>query len=315
MRYQSPPVLPSNNQDSPRERAERHRRNQQEELRRTSADNDRCAEHRVNVLSERAKCGEARSTEADIHRAVTNWLFPRSAVNQRTKTSPENDIVSKGVFVWVETIGTGHTLLTVHDPEITMFSYGRYGDIYENTLGTEGEGVLIKATGDDSLKYLRSQLYKNNAKVFKIIDANASKVFEELDKHWSSSEKTVDSQARELVAKHGRVIDSYSLLGNNCTTKIVDALKVSGSKVFDSSLFGVEFEEDFIIPSSLSEHLEESASTFDMISIEVTSDMKLKIKNVNSIDKKELSDRDRSYQSVTSSSGALGESSGLSINK
>ena len=223
-----------------------------------------------------------------------------------------NSIVTNGVFVWIETQGTGHVLLTVHESSITMFSYGRYDDIYPNTLGAKGECVLIKANGKDCLPYLKAQLYEKGAKVFKITDVNNGDVFDYLNNSWDLSNNLPDSTTSELIKDHGRVVDTYDLTGNNCTTKIVDALKYSGSNIFDTSMFGIDYEEDFTIPVSIRKYLEKSASSFDMVVIDVTQYMQEYIKNTTTLVLNELSKKDIIYASGASSASTIGSSSGYS---
>ncbi|MBP3141584.1 hypothetical protein ACTFQF_10660 [Aliivibrio fischeri] len=287
-------------QETARERAARHCQERRDELTFSVSDYDKLEVTRQKVLANQGKSVD------DVNRIVTNWLFPLPV------STPQN-VIMDGVFVWVETFGTGHVLLTVHNQDITMFSYGRYDDIYPNTAGTKGDGVLIKSSGDECHPYLRYQLYENNVKVFQITDAMKMQVFEELNNSWELSDELPDSTKSQFTLKNGRVIDSYDLFENNCTTKIVDALKASGSKVFDSSFLGVKFEEDFSIPRSLGKHLEESSETFDMVVIDVTSKMKSYLANIDELQIKKPGTRDMIYQSGTSSATVLGELSGYSI--
>lgn len=269
-------------QETVQERAARQRRERQEEFRYTAEDEARWSRNRERVIAER----EAEKLK----------------------------ILNEGVFVWVETQGTGHTLLTVHDSDITMFSYGRYDDIYPNTFSTQGEGVLIKASNKDCKSYLREQLFVKNAHVFKVTDVKVFEVFNYLDNIWNSSNEYPDSSlSGELTKEHGRVINSYNLFETNCTTTMVDALNKSGSKVFDHSVLGFNVNEAFTIPGSLSGYLERASKSFDMLVVDVTTEMKLFLDNPDSLKINQPSTRDVLYEVATSFGGTLGSSSGYDI--
>ena len=225
------------------------------------------------------------------------------------KVHNRQDVVEDGVFVWIETIGTGHALLTVHDSDITMFSYGRYDDIYPNTLGTMGDGVLIKASNEDCKPYLREQIFAKGARVFKITDVNKSDVFNYLNDIWEDSDDYPDSTEGELTLKSGRVINEYSLFENNCTTTIVDSLDKSGTKIFEDSILGVELDQSFTIPVSLSDYLKDASLNFDMLVIDVTKEMKMFLDNPNNLKIKKPSKKDIVFGIITNQASFFGSSS------
>ena len=136
-------------------------------------------------------------------------------------------ILPSGVFVWTETVGTGHTFLTIHkDNIVTLFTYGRYDDAYMISLGTMGEGVLIKYPDKFALEYMKKELYRMNCKVHQIKDVTEDKALEIFDGLWNSSTEVPDGEdTSEDVKTYGRVIDNYDLTGNNCTTKTCEVLK------------------------------------------------------------------------------------------
>ncbi len=266
-----------------------------------------------NGMGTLVKTFESAAEREELINGVTQGLFTTQFAEDSLKD--ENAIVNDGVFVWVETQATGHTLLTVHDSDITMFSYGRYDDIYSNTLGTQGEGVLIKASNKDCKSYLREQLFVKNAHVFKITDVKVFEVFNYLNGIWNASSEYPDNQDRkgELAKKHGKVIDSYNLFEKNCTTTIVDALDKSGSKVFKQSILGLSVDEAFTIPATLGEYLERTSKNFNMLVVDVTKEMKLFLDNPDNLKINQPSTMDVLYEVATSFGRTLGSSSGYDV--
>ncbi|WP_262946584.1 hypothetical protein [Xenorhabdus indica] len=77
----------------------------------------------------------------------------------------------KGFFLWVETKGTGHTFISVHaESGINVFTYGRYADT--GPLGITGDGVLIWLQGNEAIEYMSTELYRMEAQVYNIRDAD-----------------------------------------------------------------------------------------------------------------------------------------------
>src|SRR5690606_29388971 len=117
-------------------------------------------------------------------------------------------------------------------------------------------------TGDDARLYYREELYKVQAKVFRIDDVlpqQTRNIFENL---WHSGSKPVTTEdMKERTKNRGKVIDVYDLTGSNCTTLTVQALRDSGTKIFDTTYIStttqlpVEGKEDFAIPLSLEHYL------------------------------------------------------------
>ena len=114
-------------------------------------------------------------------------------INEASETICTNSdfILPNGIFVWTETVGTRHTFLTIHkDNIITLFTYGRYDDAYMISLGTIGEGVLIKYSNKLALEYMKKELYRMNCKVHQIKDVTEEKVYQIFENLWNSSTET-----------------------------------------------------------------------------------------------------------------------------
>jgi hypothetical protein len=209
------------------------------------------------------------------------------------------DILENGVFLWTETKGTGHAFVSIHKEwNIDLYTYGRYGTPSSSPVG---DGVLVYHRFDKAREYYQQELYRMNARAFKIMDVDESIALAIFQKKWLSSsiQPTGDS-----FKESGRVVDKYDLTGNNCSTTSINALKMAGTKVFEttlnrsnpsmiralgaSSVAGaiaasvvgdMTYTEDFVIPSSLERHMSQLASSSNMLVVEVTSLMKSAIPN------------------------------------
>lgn len=220
-------------------------------------------------------------------RQIKIYAFISEASNDISTNS--DFILPTGVYVWTETVGTGHTFLTIHkDNAITLFTYGRYDDAYMISLGTVGEGVLIKYSNMLAIDYMKKELYRMNCKVHQIKDVTEDRVYEIFDELWNSSTETPDDDDTDPNIKaYGRVIDNYDLTGNNCTTKTCEVLKSAGTGIFNfDSYFRnyrlYSYEEYFTIPSSFQNFLNERM-IFNTNIVESTELMKNTFENISSI--------------------------------
>lgn len=204
---------------------------------------------------------------------------------------PEDNLLLHGVFVWVETKGAGHAFVSVHmNNTVYLYTYGRYGRT--GSSATIGDGILNFFEGDDARSYYQDELYKMDAHVFKINDANPISVREFFESLWYAAKPAIPTKGMtDRVKSRGRTIDVYDVTGNNCTTHSVAAIKYSGSKIFDtqyippavstpvggflSSQLSVDTEIDFTIPFSLQRYLVEKNSDFSsMLVIDMTSEFR-----------------------------------------
>ena len=213
------------------------------------------------------------------------------------------DTDGRKVYIFTETKGTGHTFVAIADSKgITVYTYGRYGD----GLGPVGDGVLVRYNGDKAKNYIKSELYRMEAKAFQIKDASDSKVRNYFDSKYNVSSTGPDTN-NPNVKKYGKVIDEYNLLNNNCTTMSSDAIKAGGSTVFDVKGTFSNYDEDFVIPSSLQKYLEKSSKDNKNVN-DATDRLKTYYSQAKKIE------RINGVGSSGSSSGAMGTSSGSSAN-
>lgn len=139
------------------------------------------------------------------------------------------------VRLYTETGGVGHTFVTVGSGDnTTVYTYGRYGELGKDKPSARsttptGEGVMIKLSGTDATEYISHAITNDNAEAFEITDANGDQVSEFLDGQMDASTKTpgVGKYANDERAK---VVDTYNLSSNNCTTKSCDAVIAGGSE-------------------------------------------------------------------------------------
>lgn len=235
-------------------------------------------------------------------------------INGRPITTLQCHTLLQGVYIWVETKGTGHTFLTVHDKNnLILYTYGRYDDVYWTTLGMMGEGVLIRYTGIQATTYIKNELYRLSCQAYLISDASKEKVKQIFDQMWNKSSEHPDGKdVPEDVKKFGRVIDHYDLSGNNCTTKVIDVLIKAGTKIFSTNVTILNknlytYKENFTIPSSLKKFLDEKSYRDNKVK-NATNIMKSYFPNsakINSLEK---------VGKIGESSGSLGNSSGSGAN-
>lgn len=202
-----------------------------------------------------------------------------TALSQAAQNASQNKI-NDGIYVWVETTETGHSFVSLNDKnEHTVYSYGRYDD----TDGIfKGEGVLLRYTGQTAVNYINENLYKYQAKAYLITDTKIQNVQRFFDAIYKSSNERPDNPKKpQQVKDYGRVVDTYDLTGNNCTTYVVDALKKAGSRVFNTDWLGVvKYTEDFMIPASLMRFLDEKNNTLNLEVINMTNKFKGVINNL-----------------------------------
>lgn len=155
------------------------------------------------------------------------------------------DLDGRRPKLYVETHGFGHTFITVGEGKNTIvYTYGRYmgGDKGKSSSGSSdpsGKGVLIRYTGKDALRYLKYELSDQGAQAYEIQDASDKKIQKYMDDVFSKgrlltraeSVKYEKSPHEYGLPSNARVIDKYSLLSNNCTTKSVTAVQIGGTKL------------------------------------------------------------------------------------
>ncbi len=134
-----------------------------------------------------------------------------------------------------ETKGLGHAfVVTGSGKNLTVYSYGRYGVLGKdkgslNSTNTRGGGVLIKWTGAKALDYINEELNNNDARVFEFSDVDEDAVVGFFENMLAGSDETPElRENKQDENETAKVVDDYSLLYNNCTTKSMDGVENGG---------------------------------------------------------------------------------------
>lgn len=121
----------------------------------------------------------------------------------------------KGTYVIVETDGLGHVYMKI-DGEV--FSYGRYNGSYSPSMGgygPVGDGVMMK----EGVSYLQHRIAENPSRIYKISGVNSKNISSYYNKIYASGKP---------LENGGRVVNTYSLVGQNCSTTVWNSLKIGG---------------------------------------------------------------------------------------
>ena len=201
--------------------------------------------------------------------------------------------------IYVETQGVGHAFITTGEGRnTTVYTYGRYlggdkGKSSANSLDPSGRGVMIKLTGKEAQRYVKHELKDMKAKAYELKDASDEKLMAHNDKAMVGGRKLTDSEASKYDSnpnKYGTsadasVVDQYDLLGNNCTTKTIEAAKAGGTSVDFVNNSGPvapdipNLQTDIISPANLQEHLDDKASQQNSNVVNVTDEKNKELNN------------------------------------
>ena len=141
------------------------------------------------------------------------------------------DLNGKFPRIYVETKGLGHTFVTTGSGKNTIvYTYGRYGALDRNKssmqgLSRHGEGVLVVLKGDEAVNYIKKEVLNKSARVYEFTKGSDEKVDGYFNEFFESSEKTPSKGIYEKTG-NAKVIDTYDLWNNNCTTKSAESIKV-----------------------------------------------------------------------------------------
>ena len=168
--------------------------------------------------------------------------------------------------VYVEVNQLGHAWLSVGERDNkVVYSYGRYNGTYKHNSLSNGDGVLLRLTGEKAEEYMDNKKAEGMS-TFTIGDVSDNDVMSYVDNIFYSSTKLPDEKSKDYNKNtSARIIDEYELLSNNCTTFVSDVLNGVGSdvlkeiKTIPTSSFGTfssyETNGRFVNPRSLLKHL------------------------------------------------------------
>lgn len=210
---------------------------------------------------------------------------PGEWVDPLQECKKEPNPLENGVFVWTEVKGTGHAFISVHEGNNeAVFTYGRFGR-RASAAGAVGDGILNFLQFEDARTYYREELYKSEAKVFLVTDADPKIAKMYFEKLWGSGSKVKQTiKMGESTKKNGRTVDQYDVTGVNCTTHTTKGVKIAGSKIFEggyttNSQIRIDYEEDFAVPVSLQRYLEQKSGEQLMLVVDVTNEFKKQYPN------------------------------------
>lgn len=228
---------------------------------------------------------------------------------------PDDNPLLNGVYIWTEITDAGHAFVSVHENNsIYVYTYGRFGR--RGPANFTGDGILNFFTGEDARSYYREELYKVNARVFKIDDASILETRSMFENLWNSGAKLIPTEKMgERTKRRGRVIDVYDLTGSNCTTHTVQVIRKSGSNIFETSYTStttqlpIEGEEDFAVPLSLQNYLIRKSIISSMQVTEVTNEFKEQYPNIENYT---LGEENTMEKNLAAGASTLGSASGYS---
>jgi hypothetical protein len=233
--------------------------------------------------------------------------------------------LANGVFIWTEIKGTGHSFVSVHeDNSPFVFTYGRFGR-KGGPLEAVGDGILNAFSYEEARIYYREQLYRMEARVFRIDDADPSITKKYFERLWASGSPAKQTpKMGDATKKNGNTIDQYDVTGVNCTTHTAKGIKFAGSSVFEggyttNSQMRIESEEDFSVPVSLQRYLmEKSSNVSSMQVVDMTNEFKKQYPNTGGLEPEDESNLKVVFQRVgaeiASAVGKASPYSGGSIN-
>ena len=180
--------------------------------------------------------------------------------------------------IYIETNGTGHTFVTVGEGKNTVvYTYGRYGALGSSgsvlhSFTPTGEGVLLSMTGGKARDYLKREMENGNLSVYMINGSEDQTVSAYFDKQWESGTRPTEKNA--ATDPDAKVVDSYNLFSNNCTTKSIEAINngvetpvVPSSKIVTRTssvglgTYTYKSKEKVFAPSDLKKQLDEISKT------------------------------------------------------
>lgn len=101
--------------------------------------------------------------------------------------------------------------------------------------------------GEEALNYIKHEYKNKKASIYEITDGSDEKVDAYFKNMFDSSDKS-PSEGSYKSAENVKVVDSYNLFDNNCTTKAVEAAKVGTDGKLDlKSTTPANAEQNYIM--------------------------------------------------------------------
>jgi RHS repeat-associated protein len=155
-----------------------------------------------------------------VHNGVYNFSENRVIDAYELEGAEAVVITEEGTY---SKLNVGHTFVTVGSGENTVaYTYGRYAELGKdkgslNPTNLSGEGVLIRLEGQEAIDMVDKYVNDFGAEAFEFTNADESKVAGFFEEQFNSSDK-IPETGDYAGDDRARVIDTYSLSDNNCTT-------------------------------------------------------------------------------------------------
>lgn len=129
--------------------------------------------------------------------------------------------------VYIDLDKHGHAFITTGEgDDIILYTYGRSGGVKIDFLHAHcpiGEGVLAIMKGQDAIDYINDDCRKASTVIYEITNGSDEAVDNFFNALFESSDK-IPTEGASAYKENTRVIDTYVLWRNNCTTKTTKAL-------------------------------------------------------------------------------------------
>ena len=171
--------------------------------------------------------------------------------------------------IYIQGGGLGHVFLSVGDgPNLTIYSYGRYGALYSSSGSTcgdltpRGEGVMRRYTGKEAMDFFA----KNQHSIVAIYEINSDtdkSIMKYYDDQLDPNRRPSNPDKDTFNNENAYVIDDYNLFNNNCVTTTLKGINAAQGCI----------ESDAITPNGLNDDLkqivkEEGSNIIELPSLE-----------------------------------------------
>ena len=168
--------------------------------------------------------------------------------------------------IYVQKRGLGHAFITTGEGrETIVYTYGRYGSVYgissgitSGNLTPVGEGVLGVLKGKNAASFLSEVLKEGDYDIFVLSEGSDERINNYISTMIDGTEGPSNPNKRTFNNEAFHVVDTYSLLDNNCVSFTKRAAKVGG----------VDVDSPSIKPSRFAKKLSEQSDDKSIIQME-----------------------------------------------
>ena len=216
---------------------------------------------------------------ADKYYSISPYAF--------CNNNPVNFVDPDGLIprLYIQQSGMGHAFVTTGEgSNLTIYTYGRYGAISDisgsdsGSLTPKGEGVLVRLTGENALQYMQDVQKEGKFEIYQIEEAKDKLVSAYFDNKFRNGSSPTDPTKSSFNNPNAKVIDTYSLLKNNCVTTSLGGINASYEII----------KTDVVAPRALARYMNKQSE--ENISIVKIDDPMAFIKNLINILKYEQKD-------------------------